>query len=54
MGGDGGAERVQRALAPGVVEAVEHPSHQAEHEAARVVGIGPEPYGLVQRVERDI
>src|SRR5512146_2017340 len=54
MGGDCGAERVERALAAGVVEAVEHPSHQAEHEAARVAGIGPEPHRPVQRVETDI
>jgi hypothetical protein len=30
MGGDGGAERVQRAPTPGAAEAIEHPSHQAE------------------------
>jgi hypothetical protein len=49
-----GIKAADAALASGVVETVEHPSHEAEHEAVRVVGIGPEPHRPVQRVEPDI
>jgi len=52
--GDRGREGVQRALAPGAVETVEHPAQDAEHEAVRVIGIGAEPHGSVQPVERDV
>jgi hypothetical protein len=38
VGGEDGRERVQHAFTAGAVEAVEHPSQQAGHEAVRTIG----------------
>src|SRR5689334_15760523 len=50
----GRVKRVAGPLAAGIIEALEHPAHEAEHEAMTVVGIVPEPHACGRCLELDI
>ena len=54
VGGHRGVERVDGSGAAGVVEALEHPAHEAEHEPVGVVGVGAEPHARGRALELDV
>ena len=51
---NGRSQGVEGTGAARLVESLEHPAEQSEHEAHPVVGAGPEPHAGVRRVELDV
>src|SRR5215470_18669907 len=54
VGGEGGAQAVKRACAASLVEAIEHPAHQPEHEAVGFLCVGAEPHRRLNSVHVDV